>query len=320
MADLQGTGIIDTGFLRIPQGLTANRPGSPVIGLRYFNTSLNIVEWYNGTAWIPEILNVNNDPRVEIFNGGTSETIWRCPPNIYTVQALIVAGGGAGGSANSNCSPAGGGAGGMIDTFIDVIPGNTYTLNVGVGGTGNPASPSSWGNNGANSNFGTYIAIGGGGGGGGNSPGATWIGQPGGSGGGSQFLFNGPGRPGTQPTSASGGYGFPGGDGSPTAPQWGGGGGGGAGSRGGDGTANIGGMGGAGRRSWITGEARWYAGGGGGGHCSNPYGSFFHGRGGIGGGGDGSSINSGPGGPGSIGQAGAANRSESTRLNSSHAT
>ena len=110
MADLQGTGIIDTGFLRIPQGLTANRPGSPVVGLRYFNTSLNIVEWYNGTAWIPEILNVNNDPRVEIFNGGTSATIWTCPPNIYTVQALIVAGGGAGGSANSNCSPAGGGA------------------------------------------------------------------------------------------------------------------------------------------------------------------------------------------------------------------
>jgi hypothetical protein len=36
----------------IPSGNTASRPGSPVIGDTYYNGQLEILEIYNGTAWV----------------------------------------------------------------------------------------------------------------------------------------------------------------------------------------------------------------------------------------------------------------------------
>jgi hypothetical protein len=52
MATLSNTVIDDTGFLHLPKGTTAQRPGSPVSGMMRFNTDLNCSEFYNGTAWI----------------------------------------------------------------------------------------------------------------------------------------------------------------------------------------------------------------------------------------------------------------------------
>lgn len=40
-----------TGYLDIPAGTTAQRPGSPNSGMIRFNTSLSQYEGYNGTAW-----------------------------------------------------------------------------------------------------------------------------------------------------------------------------------------------------------------------------------------------------------------------------
>ena len=40
-----------TGYLDLPVGTTAQRPGSPTSGMVRFNTSLVTFEGYNGTAW-----------------------------------------------------------------------------------------------------------------------------------------------------------------------------------------------------------------------------------------------------------------------------
>ena len=52
MATLLKTTVDDTGFIQLPKGTTAERPGSPVSGMIRFNTSLNSTEFYNGTIWI----------------------------------------------------------------------------------------------------------------------------------------------------------------------------------------------------------------------------------------------------------------------------
>ena len=52
MATLQKTTIDDTGFLQLPKGTTAERPGTPVAGMMRFNTSTALMEFYNGTTWL----------------------------------------------------------------------------------------------------------------------------------------------------------------------------------------------------------------------------------------------------------------------------
>jgi hypothetical protein len=41
-----------TGSLRLPQGTTAQRPGSPSAGMSRFNTTISKPEIYNGTIWV----------------------------------------------------------------------------------------------------------------------------------------------------------------------------------------------------------------------------------------------------------------------------
>jgi hypothetical protein len=38
--------------LVIPKGTTADQPGSPLIGMIRYNTSLNMLEFYNGSAFV----------------------------------------------------------------------------------------------------------------------------------------------------------------------------------------------------------------------------------------------------------------------------
>jgi hypothetical protein len=52
MATLKNTTVNDTGFLRLPSGTTAERPGSPTAGMTRYNTSTNVIETYNGSTWI----------------------------------------------------------------------------------------------------------------------------------------------------------------------------------------------------------------------------------------------------------------------------
>ena len=51
MATLKNTSINDTGFLTLPAGTTAQRPGSPANGMVRFNSTLNLLEGYYDGSW-----------------------------------------------------------------------------------------------------------------------------------------------------------------------------------------------------------------------------------------------------------------------------
>ena len=78
-----------TGALTVPVGTTAQRPGSPAIGMTRFNTTTSVFEYYNGTKWAQ----VTEAP--------------------YSVEYLVIAGGaGGGGTGPTGSGTGGGGAGG----------------------------------------------------------------------------------------------------------------------------------------------------------------------------------------------------------------
>ncbi len=201
------------------------------------------------------------------------------------VEALVVAGGGAG----SGFGGGGGGAGGLVYSSSYGLNSGTFTVSVGLGGTNNGNTT---GGNGGNSVLATITALGGGASG--------WDGLQngiaGGSGGGAGTYGSAPslGGDATQPSSSSGGFGFPGGSTTDIGYAAGGGGAGGPGQNG-----TAGGAGGIGKEYSITGTATYYAGGGGGGARSSA--SRGQTSGGLGGGGTGSSSSS------NNGTAGAAN-------------
>jgi hypothetical protein len=52
MATLKNTIVNDTGHITLPNGTTAQRPGSPASGMTRYNTGTNVIEYYNGTQWV----------------------------------------------------------------------------------------------------------------------------------------------------------------------------------------------------------------------------------------------------------------------------
>jgi hypothetical protein len=229
-----------TGYMMMPVGTTAQRPGTPAAGMYRMNTTTNDPEWYDAvnSVWVPFRESAN-----------------------YTIEYLVIAGGGGGSQSNFATGGGAGGAGGYRSSVIGESsgggasaespivtgPGSVFAVTVGAGGS-NKA-------NGSNSSFDTITSIGGGCGGGYLQV-AT---GSGGSGGGSAYL--------TIPVgSGTTGQGYAGGSHETGA----GGGGGGAGSIGGTASANrIGGNGGSGVSSSITGTSTARAGGGGGGATSH---------------------------------------------------
>lgn len=288
MATLLNTTINDTGFLQLPTGTTGQRPSSPVDGMVRFNTTLDIVEYYNAsyTSWLPISLSppvatggtVDNSSvpgyRIHAFTstGNSTFTVTKGGP----IEYLVVAGGGAGGGGDVG----GGGGGGGVVYRKAIINTGSYTVTVGSGGTG-IATSSNWGNNGNDSSFYDTIAIGGGGGAG---WGTQSPGRGGGSGGGGtnagdhSFGIPGQGHSGTRGVA------------SPNYPQGGGGGAGGVAEidighyKGGDGGPGVfyGNY-----FSTAYGQNGFFGGGGGGAVESNQNPNTPTGRGGIGGGGRG---------------------------------
>lgn len=209
---------------------------------------------------------------------GVSEFEFTPPTGVTKVEALVVAGGGAGGYFHGG----GGGGGGLVhDDALAVVPGQTYTINVGTGGLAS-ASVSVYGGNGGDSSIvlnGVALVSATGGGAGGNG-GSNKAGKAGGSSGGSSDS--------SSPGNAMAGQGYAGAKGNGNQA----GGGGGSEETGfqpveGGTKAVSAGSGGNGRSFRISGENITYAGGGGGGGIkslqSNTYGT--PGIGGLGGGG-----------------------------------
>jgi hypothetical protein len=221
------SGIIDaatgtTGGLIMPTGTTAQRPGTPTAGTIRWNTTDTTFEVYTGSTvgW------------VAVANGAT-----------YSIEYLLVAGGG-GGSLNI----AGGGAGGYIAQSGTAIIGTVYSIVIGAG------CPNDTNANGSNTTGFSQTALGGGSGAG--STGGNYVARSGGSGGGGTDVVG-------FFTGAAGtiGQGFGGGNGG-VSPANGGGGGGASASGGTGGGAGVGGAGGAGL-NWQS-LGTFYAGGGGG--------------------------------------------------------
>jgi len=276
MATLKNTTIDDTGFLRLPVGTTAQRPGSPATGQLRYNTDENAIELYNGSDWIlVDKFQATGGTMTEV--GGYKIHTFTSPGTFDVLggssvgEVLLIGGGGSGGSGTAG----GGGAGGVVysSNFNFNQP---QGVTIGAGGPFRPGGVTQ-GIPGINSVFGSQIAYGGGRGGN-TGPGIMNPGLPGGSGGGHAGY---PGSPQGYPGTKASGIPGQGNSGGLTSGS-GAGGGGGYAAAGGSGN---GGAGGAGGSFSTSGSSITYAGGGGGT------------RGGTGGsGGGGRAINSG--GPG----------------------
>ena len=248
---------VEVGDLITFEMVSANNAGSPTTGNGQLLYVKNLIAYYHGGKFIPRV------------DG--------------TIEVLVVAGGGAGGTGYSAGSGprGGGGAGGLIyRNAYDVTGGTAYDVRVGCGGYPFLFLSNYTGTNGTNSVFDTLTALGGGAGSGyyESGSGSQFPGRTGGSGGGNAYLASGQ-------NNNTDGQGFWGGG----CNVAGAGGGGGAGGPGRDcpTTTDDGGAGGPGLCFTISGEPIWYAGGGGAGAYPNNDPQI--GMGGAGGGGSGGS-------------------------------
>jgi len=269
-----------TGYLGIPTGNTAQRPGSPANGASRINSQTNYFETYYNSSWFNlaylgvytatgGTVTYSGNYKIHTFLTSSTLNIIDAPP-AATIEYLVIAGGGGGGSDMGG----GGGAGGYL-TASSIFVSGSYTITVGSGGPGGPSGIGSVrGTNGDNSTVvkaGTpsIIAIGGGGGASEystNSSPAGSGGSGGGTAGGSSTTFG----------TGTVGQGYAGG--TNTAGNYYPTGGGGAGGPGTQNPAN----GGIGLANSILGVSYYWAGGGGGAGYSST-----SGNGGIGGGGGG---------------------------------
>jgi hypothetical protein len=289
--------------------ITATLPAAPSIGDQVAFVDFNETAATNAIALNPNGLKIDGlTTNTFIRNGGEGVTIlysgttrgWipvsavnegtQALSSDYTVDFLVIAGGGAGGNvfANSGQGAGGAGAGGYRNSYaseqsggggsseasLTFNPGTVYTITVGAGAPTNSTNDAIGGNGNnssiSGSGISTITSIGGGGGGG-NSV-APYSGQNGGSGGSGQG--NAPAGLGT----ANQGF-----NGNSNASGSGSSGGGGAGAIGVSASGSNGGNGGVGLASSITGSSV-SRGGGGGGSCSGTGGTI--GSGGTGGGGN----------------------------------
>jgi len=223
-------------------------------------------------------------------------------PAPYSVDFLVIAGGGSGGGRGGGAGGAGGyrnsyssetsGGGASSEASASLAVGTSYTVTVGAGGASVSNSDSYSGNSGSNSVFGSITSIGGGGGG--------QTGLSGGSGGGSSA-----GNTGASGTASQGNNG---GNGSGSGIARSGGGGGGASAVGANASTSVNGNGGNGLASSITASAVTRGGGGGGGSYNTGYTLGLGGTGGggnaVANGGSSGTANTGGGGAGGTGTSG----------------
>jgi hypothetical protein len=124
----------------------------------------------------------NGDTVTVTFINSSRSCDWTIPSNLIRAEIAIVGGGGSGGG---NQQPGGGGGGQILYNASLNVTDSVVAVTIGAGGL--PVSAlNSMGNNGGNTTFGNFTAMGGGGGGSSNSfNSGHWNGRSGGSSGGS---------------------------------------------------------------------------------------------------------------------------------------
>jgi len=226
----------------------------------------NVYEIYSLTNGVVD--SITNFEDIAITGLSTFSTVgtysWVAPYGATSVEYLVVGGGGGGANGYDNAGGGGGGAGMVLNGNLSIISGQTYSVTVGIGGTGGAdARANNAGTTGGTSIFDTIIALGGGMGLGSRTAASAGVAQStnvsaatGGGGSGGGFGGKGGGGASTNGSNNSGASGGAGGAGvsystSGSSVTYGvGGAGGGAGAPttdGADGTANRGNGGGAGR-------------------------------------------------------------------------
>jgi hypothetical protein len=128
-------------------------------------------------------------PTVEVLYDTPGTYQWTCPQGITSINAVCIGGGGGGVAATSNARGGGGGGLGWKNN-IPVIPGQSYTVQVGAGGTRSSFNQPETATSGGNSFFISLETVAGLGGGAGlvttttfGGAGGTFVGDGGGNGG-----------------------------------------------------------------------------------------------------------------------------------------
>lgn len=121
----------------------------------------------NGPGPVSNSITATPDDTIVSFTN-VETTTWTAPANIFTVDYLLVGGGGGSGGGYDTGGGAGGGGGMVLIGRLSVIPGTTYSVVVGDGGTAGISNRTSLpeipGGAGQNSIFASITALGGGGG------------------------------------------------------------------------------------------------------------------------------------------------------------
>ena len=163
----------------LPTWTTAGRPGSPTTGLTGYNTTLNIREVWNGSAWtadsLPAAGTSGNVLKSDGTNwtsgaaaGGSIQTQLFTAPGTFTVPATltqvrvtVIGGGGGGGqTAPGTCFP--GGSGGISYAIVPVTVSTPVSVTVGTGGAGSSVNSFTSGSSGNTSSFGALATATGG--------------------------------------------------------------------------------------------------------------------------------------------------------------
>lgn len=139
MSSINAARIIASTGVKLPTFTSGTRPGSPDVGLLIFNSTTLSVECWDGTSWFTVGGGFNQTfTNVSSFNYTGSDQTFVVPTGVTVLQVKLWGAGGGGGNRNSNYT---GGGGGYTTGFLNVLPGQTYTLIVGQGGVGHTGRP-----------------------------------------------------------------------------------------------------------------------------------------------------------------------------------
>ena len=108
----------------------------PVQGLRIPST---------GNVFLYDNSQSSSSPSGQALFSTTGSHTWTAPSNVTSVSVVCIGGGGCGGqeeTGSGDDGPGGGGGGLAYATYISVVPGTTYNLYVGAGGTFSSANES----------------------------------------------------------------------------------------------------------------------------------------------------------------------------------